>query len=36
MLERELGAVSKLYRGDKPWIAVVESFAIGGACQLLW
>jgi (3,5-dihydroxyphenyl)acetyl-CoA 1,2-dioxygenase len=35
MLERELGAVSKLYRGDKPWIAVVESFAIGGACQLL-
>jgi (3,5-dihydroxyphenyl)acetyl-CoA 1,2-dioxygenase len=35
MLERELGAVSKMYRGDKPWIAAVESFAIGGACQWL-
>lgn len=50
MLERELGAVSKLYRGhsvgkfddvemeirhEKPWIAAVESFAIGGACQWL-
>jgi (3,5-dihydroxyphenyl)acetyl-CoA 1,2-dioxygenase len=50
MIERELGVVSKLYRGhdvagpdsdgpedrrEKPWIAVVESFAIGGACQLL-
>jgi thioesterase DpgC len=41
MLERELGPVSKMYRGhgpdvrEKPWIAVVESFAIGGACQLL-
>jgi (3,5-dihydroxyphenyl)acetyl-CoA 1,2-dioxygenase len=40
MLERELGPVSKLYRGlaggiEKPWIAAVESFAIGGACQWL-
>ena len=50
MLERELGAVSKLYRGhsagepddveverrqEKPWIAAVETFAIGGACQWL-
>jgi (3,5-dihydroxyphenyl)acetyl-CoA 1,2-dioxygenase len=50
MLERELGAVGKLYRGhdlapfdasgperrrEKPWIAAVESFAIGGACQWL-
>jgi (3,5-dihydroxyphenyl)acetyl-CoA 1,2-dioxygenase len=50
MIERELGAVSKLYRGhdlaepgaggpeqrrEKPWIAAVESFAIGGACQWL-
>jgi thioesterase DpgC len=50
MLERELGAVSKMYRGhdlgavdavelenrrEKPWIAAVETFAIGGACQWL-
>lgn len=50
MIERELGLVSKLYRGhgigvfddgelevrrEKPWIAAVEAFAIGGACQLL-
>jgi len=50
MLERELGAVSKMYRGhevdaedcvdiseprEKPWIAAVERFAIGGACQWL-
>jgi thioesterase DpgC len=40
MLERELGAVSKMYRGhdpgpEKPWIAAVESLAIGGACQWL-
>jgi thioesterase DpgC len=49
MLERELGAVSKMYRGldvgpdgdqpeghrEKPWMAVVEGFAIGGACQWL-
>ena len=50
MLERELGLVSKMYRGhmvgrsdagdlgdtrEKPWIAAVETFAIGGACQFL-
>ncbi len=51
MLDRELGAVSKMYRGhavtsdlpvqmdgaarEKPWVAAVESFAIGGACQWL-
>ena len=50
MIERELGVVSKMYRGhdvgdpagglledrrEKPWIAAVESFAIGGACQWL-
>jgi (3,5-dihydroxyphenyl)acetyl-CoA 1,2-dioxygenase len=50
MIERELGAVTKMYRGhalgeagdgvledrrEKPWIAAVETFAIGGACQWL-
>jgi thioesterase DpgC len=50
MLERELGLVSKMYRGhgvgefdddqmesrrEKPWIAAVDTFAIGGACQFL-
>jgi thioesterase DpgC len=50
MLERDLGQVSKVYRGhdvgpfdetvlesrrEKPWIAAVEGFAIGGACQWL-
>ena len=51
MLERELGTITKMYRGhgvsselpiemgggarEKPWLAVVESFAIGGACQWL-
>jgi thioesterase DpgC len=50
MLERELGQVSKMYRGhdlaafdadvlehrrEKPWIAGVDSFAIGGTCQWL-
>jgi thioesterase DpgC len=50
MLERELGQVTKFYRGhdlalfegavlerrrEKPWIAAVDSFAIGGACQWL-
>jgi thioesterase DpgC len=39
MIERELGVVSKMYRGhpgvEKPWIAAVETFAIGGACQWL-
>ena len=39
-LVRDLGYVSKLYRGlaggpEKVWIAAVEQFAIGGACQLL-
>lgn len=51
MLDREMGAITKMYRGhgvtsdlpvalgdgarEKPWVAVVESFAIGGACQWL-
>ena len=50
MLERELGGISKMYRGhdlgsyeesvlehrrEKPFIAAVDSFAIGGACQFL-
>jgi (3,5-dihydroxyphenyl)acetyl-CoA 1,2-dioxygenase len=50
MIARELGLVSKIYRGlwlssdwesgledtvEKPWLAAVESFAIGGGCQLL-
>ena len=50
MLERELGQVTKMYRGhdlgspgeaglerrrEKPFIAAVDSFAIGGACQWL-
>jgi (3,5-dihydroxyphenyl)acetyl-CoA 1,2-dioxygenase len=51
MLDRELGAITKMHRGhgatsdlpvqlggearEKPWVAVVESFAIGGACQWL-
>jgi thioesterase DpgC len=38
---RELGYVHKLYRGltepagEKLWIATAETYAIGGACQLL-
>jgi thioesterase DpgC len=36
---RDLGYVNKIYRGlpeaDKLWIAAVETYAIGGACQLL-
>lgn len=39
---RDLGYVNKIYRGlsgdattEKLWIAAVERFAIGGACQLL-
>jgi thioesterase DpgC len=50
MIVRELGLLSKIYRGhwigrdfesgleetaEKPWIAAVESFAIGGGCQML-
>jgi thioesterase DpgC len=50
MMERELGVVSKMYRGfstgspddvelerrqEKPFVAAVETFAIGGACQWL-
>jgi len=51
MLERELGCVTKMYRGlapddpqpsdleegrtEKPFLAVVEGWAIGGACQWL-
>jgi (3,5-dihydroxyphenyl)acetyl-CoA 1,2-dioxygenase len=50
MLERELGALAKMYRGhdlgapgeetleqrrEKPFIAAVEAFAIGGSCQIL-
>lgn len=49
-VNRELGAVDKMYRGhpgpatrpddletrhEKPWIAVVDAFAIGGGCQFL-
>jgi (3,5-dihydroxyphenyl)acetyl-CoA 1,2-dioxygenase len=36
---RDLGYVNKIYRGlgdiEKVWIAGVETYAIGGACQLL-
>ncbi|TMD13494.1 MAG: enoyl-CoA hydratase/isomerase family protein [Chloroflexi bacterium] len=51
MLERELGCVSKMYRGlspedpsrgdleegrtEKPFLAAVDAWAIGGACQWL-
>jgi (3,5-dihydroxyphenyl)acetyl-CoA 1,2-dioxygenase len=41
-LVRDLGYVNKIYRGlagpeptEKLWVAAVEQFAIGGACQLL-
>ena len=43
-ISRELGLVSKLYRGlaaetgldvEIPWVAAVEGHAIGGGCQLL-
>jgi thioesterase DpgC len=32
---RDLGFVNKVYRGKKLWIAAAETYAIGGACQLL-
>ncbi|GAA4263729.1 hypothetical protein GCM10022255_110910 [Dactylosporangium darangshiense] len=47
LLRREMGYIAKLTRGlfdgggwwerpgGKPWLAVVDSFAIGGGCQLL-
>jgi (3,5-dihydroxyphenyl)acetyl-CoA 1,2-dioxygenase len=47
LLRREMGYLAKLTRGlfgeedwwvrpsGKPWLAVVDSFAIGGGCQLL-
>ncbi len=39
-LIRDMGYVNKIYRGlaggaEKLWVAAVERFAIGGACQLL-
>ncbi|MFE9686819.1 enoyl-CoA hydratase/isomerase family protein [Streptomyces sp. NPDC006285] len=41
LLRRELGYISKIYRGlagpqavEKPWIAAVDTFAIGGGAQL--
>jgi (3,5-dihydroxyphenyl)acetyl-CoA 1,2-dioxygenase len=41
MLRRELGYLSKIYRGlrrpdiEKPWIGAVDTFAIGGGAQIL-
>ena len=50
LLERELGAVNKMYRGlwrservhelledfaEKPWLAAVDTFAIGGGCHIV-
>ncbi|MET7335682.1 (3,5-dihydroxyphenyl)acetyl-CoA 1,2-dioxygenase DpgC [Nonomuraea sp. NPDC005650] len=39
LLRRELGYIAKLIRGtagrEKPWVAVVDGFAIGGGAQLL-
>ncbi|MFE4825926.1 (3,5-dihydroxyphenyl)acetyl-CoA 1,2-dioxygenase DpgC [Streptomyces sp. NPDC056672] len=50
LLQRELGCISKMYRGlstegrpdtfpahgtEKPWVAAVDTFAIGGGAQLL-
>jgi thioesterase DpgC len=32
---RDLGFVNKVFRSDKLWIAAAETYAIGGACQLL-
>ena len=43
-LDRDLGYVNKIYRGitlaggrriEKLWVAAVERYAVGGACQLL-
>ena len=40
-LVRDMGYVNKIYRGlaggrlEKLWVAAVERYAIGGACQLL-
>jgi (3,5-dihydroxyphenyl)acetyl-CoA 1,2-dioxygenase len=39
LLRRELGYINKIYRGlatgqSKPWVAAVDSFAIGGGAQL--
>jgi thioesterase DpgC len=35
LLRREMGYIHKIVRGDKPWIGVVDGFAIGGGCQVL-
>lgn len=35
MLRRELGYINKILRGAKPWLALVEGFAIGGGAQQL-
>lgn len=35
LLRRELGYINKIFRGAKPWIGVVDTFAIGGGLQLL-
>ncbi|MGW2636932.1 enoyl-CoA hydratase/isomerase family protein [Streptomyces sp. NPDC001348] len=35
MLRRELGYLHKILRGDKPWLALVDGFAIGGGLQQL-
>jgi (3,5-dihydroxyphenyl)acetyl-CoA 1,2-dioxygenase len=35
LLRRELGYIHKLVRGAKPWVAAVDSFAIGGGAQLV-
>lgn len=32
---RDLGLVHKVFRSDKLWLAAAETYAIGGACQLL-
>jgi thioesterase DpgC len=35
LLRRELGYIHKLVRGSKPWVAAVDTFAIGGGAQIL-